>query len=464
MGKTLDLIIREVAYQVGWEDYIQLPPPISEETVNLGNTAFTETCSPYALCTGSIIQGIRKGLAERGNDVPRRIIVLMIRGEGPCTVGWYALVQSKLLPELLRDELEPHGHTVELATIGLDGVGDLLRELAELGDSDRIEPVLQYVEAYEEGLDKLPFWRRWWLKWRLTRFISEVLDLIWPKLHAAEELRAQTLISRAHELQRGSVTQAYHEGVELLARAHSPKETRQALEEALQLIEEVPQDSEPKQRAVVVGEIYVALTSFANRGAVENLMGREGVELVTGVTLSEFLHYSLLELKRRSWANHPLVRPVLELLEQLDMKPLRQRPRDTAARPFMEHEVGGDGMLSVANARRQVEEGVQGILHVYPFKCMPEGLAKDALIELSQLYGVRYLSSSFDRETDIQRLKTELATFASLLKSDLASAGVHTIKERKQLTRKQALKRRMIGFVLNRLPSIADDVGTALSR
>jgi len=88
--------------------------------------------------------------------------------------------------------------------------------------------------------------------------------------------------------------------------------------------------------------------------------------------------------------------------------------------------VGGEGHLTVAHARRLLEQGVDGVVHLMPFKCMPEGIAKAALAELCRLFGVPYLPLSFNRELEIERLRTEIATFAALLHArvgQLAAGG-----------------------------------------
>lgn len=76
-------------------------------------------------------------------------------------------------------------------------------------------------------------------------------------------------------------------------------------------------------------------------------------------------------MKRRSWANNPWLRPVLAWLRQRNIYLLEQRVRDVRALPFLNREVGGDGLPSVAHAREGVEAGCDGIVHPYPFKCMP---------------------------------------------------------------------------------------------
>jgi hypothetical protein len=69
---------------------------------------------------------------------------------------------------------------------------------------------------------------------------------------------------------------------------------------------------------------------------------------------------------------------------------------------------------------------------------MPEMMAKTALAEMARFYGVLYLPLDFDKETDIQRLRTEVATFAAMLRMRLEQRGPCGNAERR---RRQALGR-----------------------
>ncbi len=446
LGEAVDLLIKETAHQAGLTEYIQVPPPLDEETVEIGHQYYPESCSPYAFSTGNLIKAINLALDNLEDNEPRRIVVLMARGEGPCTFGWYAISQNQLLPTLFKDRLEKEDHTLEMATMGLDGIGEFLQDLASLGDANKLSGIVTYVEAIEKGMDTLPYYQRQYLKLRLLYTIKKLTKPLWVKLEAIEKLRALSLKLRAHELERGSVTRAYREGLKLIDNVHTTRDIKKAYKEAHRLLKAIPVDKEEKPRVIVIGEIYVALTSFANRGTVENLMGKEGIEIEEAVTISAFIHHSLEEMKRRSRLNYPVIGPIVRYLNRYGFNLLGQKIREEKARPFIDQEVGGDGLPSVGKAREALEKGANGILHIYPFKCMPEGIARDALKELSQIYSVRYLSLSFDKETDIERLKTEIKTFATLLHSEQREE-----KPLKKLIRQYRLlkQRRDIGHLLD---------------
>ncbi|MBI3945068.1 MAG: hypothetical protein HY321_04055 [Armatimonadetes bacterium] len=426
MSPSSDLVIEEVLHQAGLAEIACAPDGIREETLALGSARYTESCCPFAFTTGSLMEVIRSFFArleaeERatGRCEPRRILLLQGRGEGPCTYGWYSQIQAIELPRLFARELARGNHTMEMATVGLAGATDLLRLLAAMGDRSRLAPIVRALDASAppSGEGPVPALRRWALQAGLVRCIRRLTRTAWAKAYAAERLRARSLTIRAHETQRGRTTAALRRGYQLLAEAHSAAAIREAEARALALLSAVAQDDEIRPRVLVVGEIYVALASFANRGTVDNLLGREGIEVVEGITLTGFLNSSLQEMKRRALTRKPIIAPVLRYFRERNLPLLQDIRRGRQARPFALRDVGGDGIRSVAEARHAVEElGVDGIVHIYPFKCMPEMIAKTAIAEVARAYGVRYLPLSFDKEIEIERLRTEIATFAALLR------------------------------------------------
>ncbi|MBE3574733.1 MAG: hypothetical protein IMW99_04675 [Firmicutes bacterium] len=398
MNEIVDLTVEELFFQAGLARYLRPPAPATQATLALGDIKYTETCSPFAITTGSLRESVARVLAELKEEArrtgqpvkPRRIIMLQGRGEGPCTYGWYAIAQAQELPQLFAQELAEGGHTLEMASVGFQGVQEFLTRLAELGDKERLKGLVDYLSA-PPGQSR---WRKLRLTLGLARSIWSLARPTWAKLKAAEDLRARSLILRAHEVRRGDTTARYQEALDLLRQAHTLPAIRAAHKAGVRRLESVPRDHEPKPRVVAVGEIYVALSSFANRGTVENLMGREGLEVVEGVSVRTFLRFTLLEFLRRFWVGLPGVRQAVHWLARHNIYLWRQQVRGPGARPFLTREVGGDGLLSVAEARHHVEDGADGIVHMFPFKCMPEGIAKDALTEMADFYGVRYLPPS----------------------------------------------------------------------
>ena len=110
------------------------------------------------------------------------------------------------------------------------------------------------------------------------------------------------------------------------------------------------------------------------------------------------------DIRRRAWVNIWPFRPILQALWRRNILVFQQTREGEEARPFMNIAVGGEGNITVAHTRRLLEAGLDGVVHLMPFKCMPEGIAKAAMAELCRLFSVPYLPLSFNRELEIERL------------------------------------------------------------
>ncbi len=141
----------------------------------------------------------------------------------------------------------------------------------------------------------------------------------------------------------------------------------------------------------LVGEIYMMIEQFANQ-EIEKELGRLGVE----VLFERSLHHHLLHLLR------------------LDRSYFRSQ---RLARRYLRECPGGEAMRTVGESIHFVErKKVDGLVHIFPFTCMPENIALEALQQLSEDSGVPVLSLSFDEHTSRTGLLTRLEAFVDLLK------------------------------------------------
>ncbi len=459
MGTGIDLLIKEVWYQLGLDKYLYPPAQVDEETLSKGNNQYTETCSPFALYLGSLKETLQRLLREvetkKNNQEivePRRIIILMAGGKGPCTFGWYAIAGLKSLQKEFSTALAKYGYTLEMIAIDNEGRNLLsfLQELADVANNTKLVQVIEKLRLIDN--QKISKIKKTKEEIELIRVLKSVVWPGWKKLLAYEELQDKALRVRAHEIIRGTTTKMLKRWVNELDVKHDIVDILEVNKLAIKELEQIEQDKEIKPKVVVVGEIYVALTPFANRGTVDNLLGMLGIEAIEGMRLSHFIKGAFKGLKYHYIQSQELLKPILRILEINGIYKVNKWVREPDAKPFLEHEIGGDGQPTVAHARHHIEQdGVDGILHIYPFKCMPEGMAKDALKEMSQIYGIKSLHLSFDKEIEIERLRTELGTFASLLQQDLGKR-----KEENDFRQIEIKRRKAIGQVIEEMYQIAN--------
>lgn len=429
MGDGVDLILKEIWYSIGLSEYLYPPKPVNEETIHKGEKYYSETCSPFALYIGSLKETLDRLLIKLTEELKekdkkiesKRIIILMANGKGPCTFGWYAIVGKDIILEEYEEKFDRLGHSIEMITIDNQGrnLNTFLMELAEVSTNSNISQLLNLLSKNDKNSflnsvlapkDEI----------QTIILLKKIVLTGWKKLLTYEDIQNKALQVRAHEKNRGSTTRILKESIIKLEKVHTIEDIYNVKNESFIEFEAIPQDKEVKPKVVIVGEIYGTLTSFANRGAVNNLLGLAGIEGVEGLRLSHFITGALKGLKKNYISSRPVIRNLIKFQESKGYYQQNKWVREPTARPFLEHEIGGDGQPSVAKARNYIENvGVDGILHIYPFKCMPEAMAKDALKEMAKLYGVKSLHISYDKEIEIERLKTEVSTFSALLIKEL---------------------------------------------
>lgn len=452
MSDHIEQIMREITTQAGLESYVLPPQAVSDQTLALGSETFTDSCCPYAFSIGSLTESLETYLRTHPDGPPRRIVVLMAKGKGPCTFGLYLFGQARDLEATFGDRLRRGGHTLEFASVGLSGAMEFIRVLAGLGDQARLAPLVEYMRMSTDGtLDRLPAWQRLAAAHRLWRTVDVLLAPARAKLAAVEQIRARALQVRAHEMARGATTRVYRAGLARLSGAHSVAAVRRACASALDDLAALPQDQKIKPRVVVVGEIYVVQASFANRGVIDNLLARYGIEVMEGTKLSSLIDMGEREMRRRAWVNAWPLRSVLQTLWRHNIMLWHAMVAGKEARPFMNLGVGGEGNLSVASARALIEEGADGVVHLMPFKCMPEGIAKAPMAEMCRLYGVPYLPLSFNRELEIERVKTEMATFAALLHGRISRLAADGRSAFERARAREIARRKGLGRAVNHL-------------
>lgn len=392
MGEPLNLSIKQLAFDLGVSDLCLVPKPITAETLKRGSQDFAETCCPYALVSGCLEETILEAYSK--HQTPLDIKILMLHGEGPCAFGWYSIAMREKLP--LRLKRVTPDISLNWLTTGLDQPASFWQELAQLCHPE--------IARFFTGI-KTP------LSFLKPLNISLALSLARNaliKLRLAEDLRALYLLARPFG---GKVaTEIYTTALVNLDKAKTIPLMQQNFRKSMAIFQSLTQEKKAPQ-VIVVGEIYVAITPYANRYTVDNLLGDAGMQVIEGVGISHYLLCSLKPVLYKLFGNLGLIK----LLNKQGLKLFAQGLRDNDAAPFMNFEVGGDGVLSTGAARRALKSGAQGIVHIYPLNCMPEVVAKPALQELSQLYQVPYLGLSFNRETDTERLMTEVLTFTRLI-------------------------------------------------
>jgi predicted nucleotide-binding protein (sugar kinase/HSP70/actin superfamily) len=157
--------------------------------------------------------------------------------------------------------------------------------------------------------------------------------------------------------------------------------------------------AEPRVRLGLVGEIYFMIEQSANQ-EIEKELGKMEAEVVFERSLYRHIRHLLF------------VDPAFTRSSRL-------------ARRYLQESPGGEAVRTVGEAVYFQRQGLDGIVHIFPFTCMPENIALEALQKLSEETGIPVLSLSFDEHTSRTGLLTRLEAFVDLVKRRKLGRRLH---------------------------------------
>lgn len=293
--------------------------------------------------------------AERGAEA-----VLMAGGIGPCRFGFYGYVQHEILKDI--------GSELEMLIIEPPATG--WRQLLE-----RLSRLTKQASKAQ---------------------ITYALRLAWAKFVACDRLEQLSLVVRAHETTKGSTTKALEHALMWVDQADSVAQVKRAVTEGVRALRCLPQDPDRAVLTVgVVGEIYTILEPFVNF-QLEEQLGEMGVVVRRQIWFSD-------------WILHHIILSVFQSKRIAKLCRL--------AKPYLNHFVGGHGLESVAHTIQLAQTGVDGIVHVLPFTCMPEIVAQSVLPLVSDDYQVPILTMVVDEHSAAAGVHTRVEAFVDLLLS-----------------------------------------------
>lgn len=297
-----------------------------------------------------------------------------------CRFGYYWPVQKQILEDL--------GYKFKFTPVNYDKPLEILRTFK------------RDVSANFNYTQTLRAVRITWLKNRLTDLVDQLLYKY-----------------RATELTKGGAerlaNKTYRQIVELQG-VRNIKRMQKELPQIFARKIEIDPEIDPIKVAIN-GEIYVVLEPSLNVD-VHRRMNELGVITETPTTLRRF--YDLGEK--------------LNPFHLMDFQ-----KADKKAKPYIAHRVGGEAREAIGEAIIYKSKGWDGLIHLYPFTCMPHIASKNILPQISRLYDLPILSLVVDEQTGEAGFQTRLEAYVDLLKRKRLSVSENSSHSTKNSNKKE---------------------------
>ena len=291
---------------------------------------------------------------EKGAEV-----IVMAGGCGPCRFGYYAEVQREILEDL--------GYDFKMIVLERPqgNARDFVKKISMITGGKSVFQVLASIKRAT----------------RLSIMMDELEKLCWQ--------------TRPRETKKGTVTRLMQRFHEEAINTRGSKQLAVLIERYKNKMEHVKTQNEKEVlRIGIVGEIYTVIEPFVNIGIAEKLGSLE-VEVEKSITVSY-------------WVVNHLIKEALHLHNKQEIK--------EASHPYLRSFVGGHGQESVANTVIYNKKGYDGVIHLLPFTCMPEIVARSVLPTVSRNKGIPVMTLVLDEMTGEAGYMTRLEAFVDLIR------------------------------------------------
>lgn len=313
----------------------------------------TKYAPEFACYPFKIVLGTYIEVLEQGADT-----LVTSGGVGPCRAGLYSVIQEKILKNLGYDFemiiLEPPSR----------GLGDLIRNIKKL-----INTKMSFID------------------------LISIVRMAWKQVKVLDKAEKLSHKIRPVEVNKGQTTKTYKKSVQLVAEAKNYDELLEVEQEIEDMYSKIDKEDIDPVKIGIVGEIYVLMEPFSNL-EIEEMLGDLGVYVERSMFLS-------------SYTVDNAILDIFHMAGEKDAK--------LAAKPYFNEMCGGHGRESVGNSVLFAKRGFDGIIHLSPFTCIPEIVAKSILPTVCKEHGLGFMTISLDEQTGKEGLRTRVEAFVDLL-------------------------------------------------
>jgi predicted nucleotide-binding protein (sugar kinase/HSP70/actin superfamily) len=279
---------------------------------------------------------------------------------GPCRFGFYASVQERLLRDM--------GYS-NFRMIPLDQA-DLLtfnwyKALLEVKDSPN--KLLSYPKV-----------------------VKAVIFFL-KKAKILDDIQIAEGLFRAYERNQGDTTKLVNNLLNKLDQTNSLSELRKfksVIKEEFKALD-IDKTRFPLKVALS-GEIHISLEPYVNLD-LRRKLGELGSEIYQHLSLYDWIVHKFHLNYHRKWLEH-------------------------LARPHVPMDIGGECVWVIGEYIDRANAGFSGLVHSYPFTCMPEVTARTIITnKLRKEYDLPVIFFSFDEQSGQEGFRTRLEAFTDLM-------------------------------------------------
>ncbi|MBA7482150.1 hypothetical protein ES707_17632 [subsurface metagenome] len=133
-----------------------------------------------------------------------------------------------------------------------------------------------------------------------------------------------------------------------------------------------------------------------------------------GTMLEPDINFDIVKKLQRLGANVHMSMTITDYLNEDTERGGKEDLKE--ARKLLSQELGGHGLQSICNTIYYGKQGYDGVIHILPLSCMPEGTVEVIVDYVADKYGIPLYRFPIDESNFEAGFSTRLETFVSMLK------------------------------------------------
>lgn len=303
---------------------------------------------------------------ENGADT-----ILFCGGLGQCRLGYYGDLQNEILKSI--------GYKVEFICIDLTKM--------------TIKEVIEKLRILTEGKS-------------LFKVIKGIIYAILT-VFMVDKLYKLANYTRCREINNGATNHIMKDFKNRIQNAKGYKKIKKEIILAKRMLKstEIDRSFQPLKIAIV-GEMYAATEPYVNID-IERKLGSMGIEVHNKLSIAD-------------WIMEHFIKKIL---------PVKSKyiPNEVAKELMKTDDIGGHGLETIGNAILSGKKNYDGVIHLYPFTCMPEIVAQSTFNEVQRKYDIPIITLVIDEMTGEAGYVTRIEAFIDMIKMKKFQSDTNTI-------------------------------------
>ena len=238
--------------------------------------------------------------------------------------------------------------------------------------------------------------------WHVTHCINPFryykgFSLGFNKFFAIDTAERLLFYTRPRELHKGDAEKCYEKWLKITDETNSILGAKRLKKRIIEDFKKIPVDKNKEVPVIyLIGEFFVLLDPYTNQN-IEKELGEMGVEVQRQIMFGD-------------WLEHVLKPSLFYRKESHRERSVRY------SKDYMKRPIGGECIETVGDTVYAAKHGIDGIIHISPFSCMPEIVAQNILPKVSREEDIPVMSLVLDEQTGKAGYITRIEAFVDLVK------------------------------------------------